>query len=106
MRVRIVEPKAKNKAKKKRVCAYARVSSDQDKQRESLENQINYYKNLISLNSEYEYVGVFADRGITGTKDARPEFQRMLSLCREGKIDLIITKSISRFARNSASRKR
>lgn len=63
--------------------------------------QMTYYENLISLNPEYEYVGVFADRGITGTKEARPEFQRMLSLCRDGKIDLIITKSISRFARNT-----
>jgi len=50
---------------------------------------------------EYEYVDVFADRGITGTMGIRPEFQRMLTLCREGKIDLIITKSISRFSRNT-----
>ncbi|KYH30787.1 transposon Tn3 resolvase [Clostridium tepidiprofundi DSM 19306] len=50
---------------------------------------------------EYEFVGVFADRGITGTTDNRPEFQKMLTLCREGKVDLIITKSISRFARNT-----
>lgn len=101
MRVRIIEPTAKNQTKKKKVCAYARVSTDQDKQGESLENQITYYENLISSNPEYEYAGVFADRGITGTKDSRPEFQRMLNLCREGKIDLIITKSISRFARNT-----
>jgi DNA invertase Pin-like site-specific DNA recombinase len=60
-----------------------------------------YYENLISSNPEYEYIDVFADKGITGTKDTRPEFQRMLSLCHEGKIDLIITKSISRFARNT-----
>lgn len=66
-----------------------------------MENQINYYENLISLNPNYEYVGVFADRGITVTKDARPEFQRMLSLCREGQIDIILMKSISRFARNT-----
>lgn len=62
---------------------------------------MTYYENLISSNPEYEYVGVFADRGITGTKDNRPEFQRMLGLCREGHIDFIITKSISRFARNT-----
>lgn len=69
MRVRIIEPTAKNQAEKKRVCAYARVSTDQDKQGESLENQMTYYENLISQNPEYEYVGVFADGGITGTKD-------------------------------------
>lgn len=50
----------------------------------------------------YEYVGVFSDRGITGTKNNRSEFQGMLQYCREGKVDLIITKSISRFARNTA----
>lgn len=101
MRVRIIEPRPKEK-KKKRVCAYARVSTDHVKQGESLENQVTYYENLISSNPEYEYVGVFADRGITGTTDSRPEFQRMLEYCKEGKIDLIITKSISRFARNTA----
>jgi len=101
MRVRIIEPTAKKQSPKKKVCAYARVSTDHDKQGESLENQMTYYENLISLNPEYEYVGIFADRGITGTKDNRPEFQRMLGLCREGKIDLILTKSISRFARNT-----
>ncbi len=102
MRVRIIEPTVKAETKKKKVCAYARVSTDHDKQGESLENQTTYYENLISLNPEYEYVGVFADKGITGTTENRPEFQRMLKLCREGKIDLIITKSVSRFARNTA----
>lgn len=101
MRVRIIEPMQKHQAAKKKVCAYARVSTDSDKQGESLENQVTYYENLISLNPNYAYVGVFADRGITGTKDNRPEFQRMLNLCREGEIDLIITKSVSRFARNT-----
>ncbi|WP_163195593.1 recombinase family protein [Clostridium thermarum] len=102
MRVRIIEPVKKKENKKKRVCAYARVSTGSDAQGESLENQIQYYENLISNNPDYEYAGVFADRGITGTTDNRPEFQRMLNLAKEGKIDLIITKSISRFARNTA----
>ncbi|WP_346914259.1 recombinase family protein [Clostridium sp.] len=102
MRVRVIEPILKVQQKKKRVCAYARVSTIHDKQGESLENQAQYYENIISSNPEYEYVGVFQDRGITGFTDNRPEFQRMLNLCREGKIDLIITKSISRFARNTA----
>lgn len=100
MRVRIIEPDVGDKQKKK-VCAYARVSTGTEKQGESLDNQIAYYENLITSNPEYEYVGVFADRGITGTTDNRPEFQRMLDLCKEGNIDFIITKSISRFARNT-----
>lgn len=102
MRVRIIEPIQKIQKAKKKVCAYARVSTDSDKQGESLENQVGYYETLVASNPDYEYVGVFADRGITGTTENRPEFQRMLQLCREGKIDLIITKSISRFARNTA----
>ena len=101
MRVRIIKPIQVLVQKRKRVCAYARVSSASESQGESLENQTSYYQNLIESNPEYEYVGVFADKGITGTKDKRPEFQKMLALAREGEIDLILTKSISRFARNT-----
>lgn len=101
MRVKILEPTLKNVSRKKRVCAYARVSTDNYEQGESLENQITYYGNLIAANFEYELVGIFADKGISGTTENRPEFQKMLGLCRERKIDLIITKSISRFARNT-----
>jgi site-specific DNA recombinase len=101
VRVRIIEPIKKVQSTKKKVCAYARVSTDNDKQGESLENQIQYYENIILNNSDYEFAGVFADRGITGTTENRPEFQRMLGLARERKVDLIITKSISRFARNT-----
>jgi DNA invertase Pin-like site-specific DNA recombinase len=100
MRVRIIQPKPKVE-RKKRVCAYARVSTESDIQGESLENQVTTYQNLISSNPEYEFVDVFADRGFTGTTENRPEFQRMLQMCREEKIDLIITKSVSRFARNT-----
>lgn len=102
MRVRIIEPTLKVQNQKKRVCAYARVSTDSEKQEESLENQIQYYENLILANPDYEFIGVFADRGITGTTEERPEFQKMLQIARNGKVDLIITKSISRFARNTA----
>ncbi|NFK79437.1 recombinase family protein [Clostridium botulinum] len=102
MRVRIIEPTLKTEKVKKKVCAYARVSTDSQKQDESLENQIQYYENLILNNLDYEFIGVFADRGITGTTKDRPEFQSMMNFCRQGKIDLIITKSISRFARNTA----
>ncbi|MDT8900286.1 recombinase family protein [Anaeroselena agilis] len=101
MRVKIIEPLNVIESKRKRVCAYARVSTVSEAQGESLENQTTYYRNLIEANPEYEYIGVFADQGITGTKDERPEFQKMLNLAREGEIDLILTKSISRFARNT-----
>ena len=101
MRVRIIEPIKPQQTKRKRVCAYARVSSVSDAQGESLENQTTYYRNLIEDNPEYEYIGIFADQGITGTKGERPEFQRMLDMARSGEIDLILTKSISRFARNT-----
>ena len=101
MKVRIIEPVQPREEKRKRVCAYARVSSDSEAQGESLENQTTYYQDLIEINPEYEFAGVFADQGITGTKDDRPEFRRMLELARAGHIDLILTKSISRFARNT-----
>ena len=101
MRVRIIEPLPVIVSKRKRVCAYARVSSSSDAQGESLENQTTYYQSLIEANPDHEYAGVFADQGITGTKDERPEFQRMVAAARAGKLDLILTKSISRFARNT-----
>ena len=100
MRVRVINPKTKTLSKKK-VCAYARVSTLSDPQGESLDSQITYYEKLIKSNPEYEFVEVFADRGISGTTDNRPEFRRMLEMARKGQIDLIITKSISRFARNT-----
>ena len=102
MRVRIIEPVKPRQEKRKRVCAYARVSSGSEAQGESLENQTTYYQAQIEANPEYEFAGVFADQGSTGTKDKRPEFQKMLELARAGKLDVILTKSISRFARNTA----
>ena len=86
---------------RKRVAAYARVSMEKDAMLHSLAAQVSYYSERIQRNSEWEYAGVFADFGLTGTKEKRPEFQRMLKECREGKIDLILVKSISRFARNT-----
>ena len=99
MRVRIIEPT--KTITRKRVCAYARVSSESEAQGDSLENQTTYYKQLIESNTEYTFAGIFVDYGLTGTKDDRPEFQKMLALAREKKIDLILTKSISRLARNT-----
>ena len=89
--------------KRKMVCAYARVSSGKDEMLHSLSAQISYYSEYIQSCNEWEYVGVYADSAMTGTKDSRPEFQRMLADCKAGKIDMIITKSISRFARNTVT---
>ena len=90
------------KVKKKRMAAYCRVSTDQEEQLSSYENQVQYYKNYIQNNPEYEYAGIYADEGISATNTKkRDDFNRMISDCRKGKIDRIITKSISRFARNT-----
>lgn len=102
MRLRKIEP-ITSKKKKLRVCAYARVSTDSLKQGDSLENQKTTYERLIKSNPEYEFVEVYADQGISGTNENRPDLQRMLGDCRAGRIDLIITKSISRFARNTTT---
>ena len=87
--------------RRKRTAAYARISSGKDAMRHSLSAQISYYSALIQRRIEWEFVGVYADDPVSGTKDNRAEFQRMLADCRAGKIDLIITKSITRFARNT-----
>lgn len=84
-----------------RVAAYARVSSGKDAMLHSLSAQISYYSSYIQKNALWDYVGVYADEALSGTKDRRSEFQRLLEDCKAGKIDLIITKSISRFARNT-----
>jgi len=86
---------------KKRVAAYARVSGDREEAFHSLSAQTSYYQRIISENPEWEFAGVFSDRGITGTKDARPGFQAMMVACREKKIDMVLAKSITRFARNT-----
>lgn len=84
------------------MAAYCRVSTAQDEQLLSYENQLRYYKDYIEHNPKYEFAGIYADEGIsaTGTKN-RDDFKRMIADCRLGKIDRIITKSISRFARNT-----
>ena len=88
--------------KQYRVAAYCRVSTDKEEQENSLENQITYYKNKIENTPNWALVDIFADFGISGMNDKnRIEFQRMIEMCNKGKIDLIITKSISRFARNT-----
>lgn len=88
---------------KKRVAAYARVSMEKEAMLHSLAAQVGYYSDLIRKNSEWEYAGVYADEGLTGTKENRPQFQRLLTDCRMGMIDMVLVKSISRFARNTVT---
>ena len=87
--------------KPKRVAAYARVSSGKDAMLQSLSAQVSYYSSYIQNHNGWAYAGVYADEALTGTKENRAEFNRMLEKCRTGSIDMIITKSISRFARNT-----
>ena len=105
--VEIIKPNLKTENvnvslnKKKKVCAYARVSTDSEEQLTSYESQIRYYTEKIKANSEWEFVGIYADEGISGTRvKNRTEFLRMINDAMNGKVDIIITKSISRFARN------
>lgn len=86
MRIQMIEPKKNAKPKRRRVCAYARVSTDSRKQGESLENQISAYERSIQSNPEYEFVGVFADQGISGYCGNRPEFQKMIQKARQGRL--------------------
>ena len=69
----------------------------------SLSAQVSYYSDYIQRHGEWEYAGVYADEAFTGTKEDRPEFQRLINDCRDGKIDMVITKSIARFARNTVT---
>ena len=89
--------------RKKRVAAYARVSSGKDAMLHSLSAQVSYYNDLIQREDSWEFVGVYSDEAVTGTKEERPGFQQMLEDSRNGKIDMILTKSISRFARNTVT---
>lgn len=87
---------------KRRVAGYARVSTDSADQYASYEAQVDYYTTMIKANAEWEFVGIYTDEGISGTSTARREgFRRMIDDALAGKIDLIITKSVSRFARNT-----
>lgn len=101
--VRRIGPLIPQIPRKKRVAAYARVSSGKDAMLHSLSMQVSYYNGYIQKNPRWEFAGVYADEACTGTKDGRAEFQRLLADCRAGKIDMIITKSISRLARNTVT---
>ena len=101
-RIRRIEPKTALLKPKKRVAAYARVSRDSEKLLHSLSAQVSYYSSLIQKNPDWEYAGVYADEGITGTiAEKRDRFQDLIDDCDAGKIDLVLVKSISRFARNT-----
>ena len=101
-KINIIEPKVPQMPSRKKVAAYARVSMESERLQHSLSAQVSYYSSLIQQNPAWEYAGVYADDGITVTKtNDRTEFNRMIADCEAGKIDIILTKSISRFARNT-----
>ena len=84
------------------VAAYARVSTEKEEQEDSFERQVSHYTTLITSKPEWEFGGIYADPGITGTRaEKRPDFMRMIADCRAGKINKVLVKSISRFARNT-----
>ena len=106
-RVTVIEPKRsivvdKAKYEQLRVAAYCRVSTDSEEQLTSYKTQMKVYSEMITAKKEWQFAGLYADEGISGTRaDKRPEFNRMINDCLAGKIDYIITKSVSRFARNT-----
>ena len=100
--VKTLLPEIKEEVRKIRVAAYCRVSTESDDQKDSFSAQVEYYTNLIDANPAWELVDIYADEGISGVSmTRRDEFNRMLRDCRQGKIDRVITKSVSRFARNT-----
>ena len=106
-KVTVIEPKRstlvdKGKYDQRRVAAYCRVSTDSEEQLTSYENQMKAYTEMIGKRTDWRFAGMYADEGISGTRaDKRPEFKKMIHDCLSGKIDYIITKSVSRFARNT-----
>ena len=92
----------RRKKRKLRVAAYCRVSTEEEEQQSSFEIQVAYYTNLITNHGGWELTGIFADEGISGVRtNKREQFKEMITLCGKKKIDLILTKSVSRFARNT-----
>lgn len=101
--IRKIQPTILKAPELKRVAAYARVSLEKDTMLHSLSAQVSYYSEKIQRHPGWRYASVYADEALTGTKAERPEFQRLLTDCRAGLIDMVITKSISRFARNTVT---
>ena len=108
-KVKVIAPRKKfqpsyndRQNRKIRVGAYCRVSTDSDEQELSYETQCEYYENYIGSHENWELVAIYSDEGITGTStNKRSDFMRMIDDARAGKLDMIITKSITRFARNT-----
>ena len=97
-----IEARKPTPMQKKKVAAYARVSKDTEQLMHSLSAQVSYYSDFIQRTPDWEYAGVYVDAGLTGTNtEARPEFRRLIEDCEAGKINIVLTKSISRFARNT-----
>jgi DNA invertase Pin-like site-specific DNA recombinase len=96
-----IEPKFPEKPVRKKVAGYCRVSMESNQLLHSLSAQVSYYSSLIQKHLDWEYAGVYSDSGISGTTSARAGVQTLLADCEAGKIDVILTKSISRFARNT-----
>ena len=101
MRIKVIEPKKDAASKRLRVCAYVRVSAATEELEESLEAQMDHFQALITSKQEWEFVGLYIDNGISGFQNKRPGFQAMLKDARAGKLDFILVKSVSRFARNT-----
>lgn len=105
MRIVVIPAKSRDEIQRTtrlNVAAYCRVSTDQEEKENSYEAQISYYTEKIGKNNDWQMAGIFADEGITGTQaKKRPEFLKMIRLCRQRKIDMVLTKSLSRFARNT-----
>ena len=100
-KIELIEPVRPLVMDRTRVAAYARVSVQGELNEHSLNAQTDYYSKLISSNPKWENAGIFADYGLTGTNIARPGFQNLMTTCDQGKVDMILVKSISRFCRNT-----
>ena len=97
-----IEPILPALPERKKVAAYARVSQDSERLMHSLSAQVSFYSAYIQKNPEWEYAGVYADGAVSGTgTEQRDEFNRLIADCEAGKINIVLTKSISRFARNT-----
>ncbi len=99
-----VETVVDEESSKIAVAAYARVSTEKEEQEDSFERQVEHYTQMINAKPEWRLVKIYADPGISGTRaEKRPDFMRMIEDCRAGKIQKVLVKSISRFARNTAA---
>lgn len=108
MEVEVIKAKEKNnhrvnprKVERMRVAAYCRVSTDDEDQIKSYNSMVRYYTDMIKNNKDWIYAGVYADKAMTGTKDNREQFQKLIQDCKDGKIDMVLAKSLPRFARNT-----